>query len=155
MKKKIAVRCLIGAPIGSAISTMITIIVSLGIGDGHFYPVHPELIRSCGTEISAVLLQTICSLLYGAAWGGASVIWEMDDWSLLRQTAVHLGICSLATFPVAYFMYWMDHSLGGILLFFALFFAIYLAIWISRYMTIKKYVQQLNSKVMQKDPPEK
>lgn len=147
MKKKIVVRCLIGAPIGLAISTLITIVISLIIGDGCFYPVVPELTADCGTEIMAVLLQSICSLLYGAAWGGASIIWEMDNWSVLRQTATHLVICSLATFPLAYFMYWVEHSIGGFLRYSAIFFAIYFFIWISQYMAIKKQVRQLNSKV--------
>lgn len=81
MKKKVIIRCLIGAPIGLALSTIITIAISLTLGDGHYYAVVPELIADCGTEINAVLLQAICSLLYGAAGAGASLIWEIDDWS--------------------------------------------------------------------------
>lgn len=147
MKKKILTRCLIGAPIGLAISTMITIAVSLAMGDGEFYAVVPELIADCKTEINAVLLQAVCSLLYGAAWAGASVIWEIDDWSLLRQTTTHLIIGSLATFPIAYFMRWMKHNLWGVLLYFGVFLIIYLFIWFSQYMMMKRRVQQINSRV--------
>ena len=147
MKKKVIVRCLIGAPIGLALSTMITIAISLTVGDGRFYAVVPELIADCGTEINAVLLQSICSLLYGAAWAGASIIWEADHWSILRQTITHLIICSLCTFPIAYFMRWMDHSVFGILSYFGIFFAIYVIIWISQYMAIKKRIRQINSEV--------
>ena len=64
-------------------------------------------------KINAVVAQMIASLLYGAVWAGASVIWEMDDWSLLRQTVTHLLAGSIATFPVAYLMYWMKHSIAG------------------------------------------
>ena len=155
MKKKIAIRCLLGAPIGLAISTAIAIAISLVIGDGRFYPVVPELIASCGTEINVVLLQSVCSVLYGAAWAGASVIWEIDDWSILHQTATHLMICSLATFPMAYFMRWMEHSIEGILIYFAIFLAIYFLIWISQYLSIKKRVQQINRKVAQNNCVEK
>lgn len=147
MKKKIITRCLIGAPIGLAISTMITIVISLAMGDGEFYAVVPELIADCKTEINAVLLQAVCSLLYGAAWAGASVIWEIDDWSILRQTTTHLIIGSLATFPIAYFMRWMKHNLWGVLLYFGVFLIIYLFIWFSQYMMMKRRVQQINSKV--------
>lgn len=147
MKKKIITRCLIGAPIGLAISTMITIVISLAMGDGEFYAVVPELIADCKTEINAVLLQAVCSLLYGAAWAGASVIWEIDDWSILRQTTTHLIIGSLATFPIAYFMRWMKHNLWGVLLYFGVFLIIYLFIWFSQYMMMKRRVQQINSRV--------
>lgn len=43
------------------------------------------------------------SLLYGAAWAGASIIWETDRWSILRQTTTRLIVCSLSTFPIAHF----------------------------------------------------
>lgn len=147
MKKKIWVRCFIGAPIGLAISTVITIVISLIVGDGRFYAVVPELIADCGTEINAVLLQAMCSLLYGAAWAGASMAWEMEDWSILRQTVTHLIVCSLATFPMAYFMRWMNHSIFGVLTYFGIFFAIYLVIWLSQYFAVKKRIQQINTKV--------
>lgn len=147
MKKKVAIRCLIGAPIGLAISNLIAIVISLTVGDGRFYAVAPELIADYGTEINAVLLQTICSLLYGAAWAGASTIWEADHWSILRQTITHLIICSLCTLPIAYFMRWMKHSVFGILSYFGIFFAIYVIIWISQYMAIKKRIRQINSEV--------
>lgn len=147
MKKEVVVRCLIGAPIGIAISTIITIIISFVIGDGTFYAVVPELIDDCGNEINAVLLQTVFSLLYGAAWAGASVIWKIENWSILRQTLTHLLIVSLATFPIAYFLRWMNHSVSGILLYFGIFVVIYAIIWFSQYSSIKKRVEQFNAKV--------
>jgi ABC-type antimicrobial peptide transport system permease subunit len=147
MKKKILLLCLIGAPIGLAISTLITIAISLAVGDGNFYPVVPELVNDCGNEINAVLLQTACSLLYGAAWAGASAVWKQDGWSLLRQTATHLLVCSLATFPIAYFMRWMDHSVSGALTYFGIFFGVYLIIWLSQYSAMKKRVEEMDRKV--------
>lgn len=155
MKKKVAIRCLIGAPIGLAISNLIAIVISVIVGDGRFYAVAPELIADYGTEINAVLLQTICSLLYGAAWAGASIIWEVDNWSILRQTITHLIICSLCTFPIAYFMRWMNHSIFGVLSYFGIFFAIYFIIWMSQYMAIKKRIQQINSEVQKNNHMDK
>lgn len=155
MKKKVVIRCFIGAPMGLTLSTIITIAISLIVGDGHYYAVVPELIADCGTEINAVLLQTICSLLYGAAWTGASIIWKIDSWSILRQTTTHLIVCSLCTFPIAYFMRWMNHSILGILSYFGIFFAIYFVIWISQYMAIKKRIQQINRMVERNHHTEK
>ncbi len=144
MKKKIVIRCLIGAPLGLAISTLITIVISYVVGGGTYYAVVPELTSSLGSEINAVTVQAACSLLYGAAWAGASVIWEADDWSLLKMTVTHLLICSFATFPIAYFMYWMDHSLSGILTYFGIFLMTYAVIWIAQYLSMKKKVAELN-----------
>jgi hypothetical protein len=149
MKKKLIRKCLLGAPIGLAISTAITIVISLTVGDGNYYPVVPELISDCGNEINAVLIQAVFSLVYGAAWGGASVIWEQDNWSILRQTLTHLIVCSASFFPIAYLMRWMNHTVAGILLYFGIFFGIYLVIWLTQYSTIKKRIQQINKKVRQ------
>jgi hypothetical protein len=147
MKKEILKRSLIGAPIGLASSTIITIVISLIIGDGVYYAVVPSLVTQMGSEINAVILQAALSFIYGAAWAGASVIWSVDHWSILKMTLVHLAITSPATFPIAYFAHWMPHSAGGILLYFGIFNAIYIAIWFSQYGAMKKRVKELNDKI--------
>lgn len=152
MKKRIATRCLLGAPIGLAISTLITIFISLTVGDGRYYPVVPELATDFGTELNAVLAQAVFSLLYGAAWGGASVIWEQEGWSILRQSAAHLAVCSLATFPIAYFMRWMQHTPSGFLLYFGIFLCVYAVLWLSLYGAMKKRIRQINERMRDKGP---
>ena len=147
MKRKLWKRMLTGALIGVSISFIFTIIISLIFGDGNYYPVVPALVEQCGNEINAVVAQMIASLLYGAVWAGASVIWEMDDWSLLRQTVTHLLAGSIATFPVAYLMYWMKHSIAGVVVYFAIFIGIYVGIWITLYSRAKREVTKLNEKV--------
>ena len=146
MKKMILRRCLAGAPIGLAISTAITIIISLNIGDGKYYAVTPELTADCGSEIMAVVIQALCSMLYGAAFSGASLVWN-TDWSLTKMTAVHFLICSAATFPTAYLMRWMNHSVGGVLLYFVQFVVIYVIIWIISYMATKRKIEAFNKKI--------
>lgn len=147
MKRKIILRSFLGALCGLAISTLITTLISICIRDGHYYPVAPKLVDNFGSELNAVLVQTACALLYGAAWAGASTIWEKERWSLLRQTVTHLLICSFSTLPIAYWMYWMPHSPAGILLYFSIFFGVYLCIWLSQYAAMKKRIRQLNDKV--------
>ena len=108
----LVIRCLTGALIGVAASTLITVFISAIIGDGNYYPVSPDLVSACGSELKAIILQTLFDLLYGAAFGGAGLIWTLD-WSLLKQTLVHLVICSGATFPIAWLMHWMTPYHGG------------------------------------------
>ena len=59
MKKELFKRCLLGAPIGLAISTIITIAISLTVGDGVYYAVVPSLTQDMGSEINAVGLQAV------------------------------------------------------------------------------------------------
>lgn len=146
--KKAGLRALIGAPVGMAISTVITILDSWFIGDGKFYAVVPELTADLGSEIGAVTIQALCSMLFGAAFAGASVIWD-QDWSLTKMTVIHFLICSAATFPIAFLLRWMDHTAGGVLKYFGQFLAIYAAIWIVQYVRMKRNVSALNKKVKQ------
>ena len=147
MKKKVILRSLIGAPIGLSISFIITLIISVIINKGEYYPVVPQLTSLCDNELNAVIVQTVCSLIYGAAFGGASVIWEVESWSLLKQTALHCLVISVSSFPIAYFMYWMPHSFWGIAGYIAIFFFIYFFIWFSQYFAMKKKIQEFNDKV--------
>ena len=144
--KKAGLRALVGAPIGLAYTTVITIIISLAMGGGQYYPVVPELTEDVGSETIAVLVQALCSLLFGAAFAGASVIWD-TDWSLAKMTAVHFLVCSAATFPIAYLIRWMNHTPAGILRYFGIFLAVYVAIWIVAYMKTKRNINAINQKV--------
>lgn len=147
MKKKILIQSLVGASIGLNISFLITVAISLTVGDGRYYPVVPALTSECGSEIKAVLLQTVLALLYGAVWGGVSIVWKIEKWSLLKQTMVHLLFTSIGTFPVAYVCYWMPRDRAGIIIYFSIFVGIYLFIWITQYMGIKRRIQEMNDKI--------
>ncbi|MCH5270917.1 MAG: DUF3021 domain-containing protein [Lachnospiraceae bacterium] len=151
MKKKIFVRALLGAPIGLAICTVVTIIFSLIYGNGEYLAASHDLIAACSSEIQAVILQTVFSMIYGAVWGGASIIWEAESWSLLKMTLTHLAICSISTFLIAYFLQWMAHSLLGAFCFFGMFFVIYTIVWLSKYCAIKRQIEQMNSKLKEKN----
>ena len=147
MKKKLLLLCGIGAALGVTLSLLIAILISLTVGDGRFYAVVPELVADCVGELNAVILQTALSMLYGAAWAGAALIWKQEQWSLARQTVTHLLVCSLATFPVAWLCRWMRHDAAGAALYFGIFFAIYALIWLGQYLRIRRRVREMNREI--------
>ncbi len=144
MKKKIISRGLIGALQGIVIGYMITIIISAINGTGEYLPCVPNLTLQIGTETGAVILQTILCALLGAVYGGASVIWELDDWSLAKQSLVYFALAAAAMLPIAYLTHWMEHSLRGILLYTAIFIFIFLLVWLVQYIIWKNKVKKLN-----------
>lgn len=151
MKKQCILRALIGAPVGLSVSIIITIIISLCTGKGDYYPAPHELMDFCGTPMNAVLLQTFCSLLYGAIFGAASVIWEIESFSLSKQTILHFLIISISSFPIAYGLYWIPHHIYGALGYIGLFLGVYLIIWLSLYFSIKYKIKKLNSSLSSKN----
>ena len=143
--KKAWKRVPLGMIIGLTISTVITILNSLG-GDGQYQAVVPALIEDCGSEINAVVAQALCSLLYGGIIGAASVIWE-TDWSLTKMTVVHLLVISLTMLPIAYLMRWMNRTVRGVLLYIVFFLVLYAIIWIISYLKTRRQISEINKKI--------
>ena len=143
--KKAWKRVPLGMIIGLTISTVITILNSLG-GDGQYQAVVPALIEDCGSEINAVVAQALCSLLYGGIIGAASVIWE-TDWSLTKMTVVHLLVISLTMLPIAYLMRWMNRTVRGVLLYVIFFLVLYAIIWIITYLKTRRQISEINKKI--------
>lgn len=147
MKRKVVLRGIIGIPTGIAIGFLITIIISLWMGDGRYYPCVPQLVETVGNEIGSVVLQTgLCALL-GAVCAAASVIWEMETWSIVKQTGIYFIILSLTMLPIAFVTHWMEHTVSGILLYFGIFAMVFAAMWLIQYMIWKGKIKNLNKKM--------
>ncbi len=144
MKKKIVLRGILGFPIGIAIGYLITIFISLGWADGSYMPCVPELILAMGNEINAVVLQALLCGLLGAGFAASSVIWEIENWSIIKQTGIYFMIISVIMLPIAYFAYWMEHSVAGVLRYFGIFVAIFAFIWVMQFVIGKQNVKKMN-----------
>lgn len=145
MKKTLIHRGLLGFPLGIAIGYAITLLISIGIGDNCYYPVSQELMSTAGTELNAVLLQTLLCGIMGLLFAMGSVVWDIDTWSLTKQTAAYFVIACLAMFPISYFAGWMPHSVVGTALYVGIFIAIFTICWIAQYLAIKHKVNEMNS----------
>ena len=147
MKKKIIMRGLFGLPTGIAIGFVITLIISACIGNGSFYPVTPELIDTMGNELNAVILQTVLCAVMGVGFAAASVIWELDSWSLAKQSGIYFAIISVIMLPIAYVTNWMKHTALGVLSYVAIFVAIFIIVWLSQYLLWKRKIKKMNALV--------
>lgn len=147
MKKEIIGRGLVGFPLGIALGYVITVLTSLGLGDGSYIPCMPELVSAMGNEIHAVVVQTLLSGLIGTGFAASSVIWEMDTWSLVKQTGIYFLIVSLVMLPIAYFAYWMEHSIIGFCVYFGIFALVFVVLWAIMYIIRRHHVKQMNEKL--------
>ena len=151
MKEKMLKRGLLGLPIGIAIGHIITLIISAGFGDGGYYPVTPELINTMGNELNAVILQTVLCGIMGTGFAMASVIWELDSWSLAKQSGIYFLIACILMLPIAYIAGWMEHSIGGFLSYVGIFVAIFIAVWLAQYLSWKWKIKKMNELVNKED----
>ena len=147
VKKTAVARGLLGIPLGITIGFMLSLFVSLGLGTGEYYGARPELIAEMGSELNAVLFQTGVSALIGMAFSAASVIWQLEDWSLAKQTGIYFLITALVMLPVAWFARWTERSLLGIVIYFGIFVVIFFVIWGIQYLIWRQKIKKMNEKL--------
>ena len=146
--KKIVSRVLYSFPIGISCSVGISLLLSLIFGEGKYYPFAASLVFFTGSEVKAMLLQTMLSGILGSVFGGMSFIWEIERWSILKQTAVYFLSVSIPMMGISYLLYWMEHSLSGFLLYFLIFVMVFFVVWLFNlamyWIKIRKMNQNLN-----------
>lgn len=150
MKKKIVLRSILGFPFGLAIGYLISILISLIWASGYYSPCAPELIVTTGSEIHAVLIQALLIGILGSGFGAASVIWEIDDWGIFKQSGIYFLIILIIMMPIAYVLHWIKHSLKGVLSYFGVFLIIFIIIWTVQYVMAKHNVKKLNESLRKK-----
>ncbi len=128
MKKIILRRAALGAPIGLAVSYLVTVAVSLGWGGGDYLPCMPELVALAGSE----------------------AVWEMERWSLARQTGVYFLLLSLFMLPAAWVMHWMRHSPAGAALYFGVFALLFALFWAAGLLAGRRSVRRLNARITER-----
>lgn len=141
MKKKVLFRSLLVLLSGVALGQLIAIVISAVKGDGSFHAVIPELVNDFGGEQSAVIVQTILLGIVGAIVGAASMIWELDRWSLIKKTGAHFCLFAIPFTLVAYALYWAPRSVGGVVAWVLVLVVIYAVIWCGSYFSTKKKIQ--------------
>ena len=147
MKAKFIKRALLGFPLGLAIGYTLSIIFSLVFANGYYGAVHPELIASFGSEINAVIIQAILWGLFGSIYAGFSVVWEYDNLSIVKQTAIVFSAYLLPTILVGYILKWFAFSILQVIVFILIFVIIFFVIWILIYFKTKKDVDAFNAKI--------
>lgn len=74
----------------------------------------------------------------------ASIIWELDSWSLAKQSGIYFLIASIIMLPIAYVANWMEHSIGGFLSYAGIFVAIFVMVWWIQYLSWKQRIKKIN-----------
>ena len=72
----------------------------------------------------------------------ASVIWEIDSWSLAKAKRRILLVISVVMLPIAYFANWMKHSIAGVLSYVGIFVMFFAAVRISQYLLWKRRIKK-------------
>ena len=144
IKKAVAKRAILGFIYGVFIGQTILIIESLFMRDGNFYAVATSLVNLAGTKIAAVIIQYFLTGLLGTTFASTTVLFEMDEWSLLRQTITHFIITSIVMYIAGFLCGWFPHTVVSTLIWFGVFVVVYVIFWICFSMYYKNKVKKIN-----------
>lgn len=145
--KKALFRGLLGFPLGIAMCYTITVLISLIVRNGEYAAVVPSLVAIMGSEINAVAFQWVMGGLLGFSCALSSAIWEVEHWSLAKQTVLHFLVLSLTMLPIAFFCHWMDHTVLGVFMYFGIFVLIYIVLWFALTQYWRMRVSKINEKL--------
>ncbi|MBA1394262.1 DUF3021 domain-containing protein, partial [Lactobacillus sp. XV13L] len=109
--KDIITRSLMSAPIGVTIGLAIAIIYSLASHSEHVQPSTEQFIRQFATPVQAFLASMFLWALIGMLYGGSSVCFVQERWSITRQTVTHFFITYISYTLLAIIAGWMPLSL--------------------------------------------
>lgn len=150
MLKKIIKRFALGFIFEVFVTYVISLLISINIGDGNYYNISPNLLTLCKTELGAASLQFILAGLLGAMFGITTLYWEIERWSLAKQTVMHFITITASMLIVAYICNWMEHSIKGFAIWIGMFIVIYVIIWIICYTSFKRKINAVNKKLAEK-----
>lgn len=146
MKKRAILRGLSGFPQGIAISYVISIIISLCYGTGSYYPCPPSLTALVGSQSGAVLVQAVLCGLIGSFCAASSVIWEIESWSIARQTGTFFILILLFETLVSWLAGWIPNWYS-LILNYIIFIVIFILIWGIRCRMWKSRIKKINARL--------
>lgn len=146
MKKKIILIIYIGFTFGFMLGVVLTsVIATLVIADGKLHPYTNAFSDFIGNPLWALLIHSsVCGLL-GAIIFVSALIYDIDEWGLLRATLVHFFVIIVSFYSAAFFMRWFspfDLSAVGTSL--MMFIVIYTGIWLGQFLSCKSQVDEIN-----------
>jgi len=139
-----------GIPIGVTIGYGITVVMALRFGGGSFSPVVPAMAEAFGAESVAVAAQFGLMCLMGFVFAFASCAWEVERWSLLKQTVVHFCSITPTTLFIAWVCRWAEYTPGGLWGYFAIFVVIYVVIFIIEMLGAREKVRKANERLRER-----
>lgn len=138
MIKELLKRGIIGAAIGVFINQIIFVIISSFYG------------FSGTVDVRMMVNNFVIASLLGFAIAAASIVFSIENWSVLKKTIIHFIIMSAAYFPASVLGNWMPENISGKVGYVIVFALIYVLIWFAYKIYWTKKISELNKQLESK-----
>ena len=100
-----------------------------------------------GMSNGALLAFILSGGLYGAVAAGATVVYDIERWSVARATLTHLLFTLGGLYLLGLAQGWLAFTPFGFFVPTAAFIAVYFLIWLAQYLSFRRKVDQLNRRL--------
>lgn len=142
MKKRLITKSIIGFFVGALMIHAITLLVNY-LSRGQWLICMPELTEELGFT-QAVVVQTLLGALLGVIAIGGMCLFDIEQWSLLRATAVHGTLLLVTYLIIGTLLHWFSFHLIPILIMAGIIIIVYALIWLIMYLLWKRDIREMN-----------
>lgn len=154
MWKKIVSRAGISMAVSCLITQLFSLAVMLIVNDSDFVPLVPDYLAHFESPLLAMSISIILTGVIGGVFGGASVIYDLERWSFLKQGVVHFIVTSAVWIPISVYLWGLGKNPTTLISILISFVVTYGIIWFMQYLRMRDTVRKINEKLVQLDQTE-
>ncbi len=132
-----------------ALNVLLAFVITAIVNKPDFVPLVPDYGAHFDSNITALLLQIVLVGLTSAAFGAGSIIFELERWSLLKQSIVYFIATTVIWVPVSIFCWSINKYPTAFISILSSYVTSYLIVWMIQYRLCKRSVTKINQKLLQ------
>lgn len=147
MLKKALARAGCSMAVTSLCSVVTLVVIELCVQREGFVPLLPDFLAHFPSLSLALGVYHLLVGLIGAAFGGFSVLFEVERWSFLRQGALHFLLTTAVWLPISAALWGLGRAPGALLSMLLSFTATYGVTWFMNYRRCRESVRRINERL--------
>lgn len=147
MLKKALARAGCSMAVTSLCSLVTLIVVELCMHREGFVPLLPDFLARFPSLSLALGVYHLLVGLIGAAFGGFSVLFEVERWSFLRQGVLHFLLTTAVWLPISAALWGLGRAPGALLSILLSFTVTYGITWLMNYQRCRESVRSINERL--------
>lgn len=149
MWKKALLRAGCSMGITSMFAQITSMVIELCVNEEGYIPLMPSFLAHFDSVTLAMGSSVLLTGLIGAAFGGFSVVFEIEKWSFLKQGIIHFLLTTAVWLPICVFLWGMDRYPNALLSVLISFAATYGITWWMNYQRCRQAIRTINEKLEQ------
>ncbi|KAB7704705.1 DUF3021 family protein [Bacillus aerolatus] len=105
------------------------------------------MLNDVEASVSQIWLNMLGSIVIGIYFGTASMLFDIESWSLLKATSIHFVLSLFVYYPLAVYIGWIPLAAVPIILSFVTFTIIYCLFWFGTRLYLRKMERSINASI--------